>query len=78
LKWLAIPAAIWKSVPAPSSSEPNTSCIKPNALTDLAEVLRFLERADEAAKAAEQARRLYEQKGNVAAAQKLRAFIGES
>jgi class 3 adenylate cyclase len=40
-----------------------------DALTDLAQVLRLLNRPEEAAEAAEKARRLYERKGNIAAAE---------
>jgi hypothetical protein len=46
-----------------------------DALTDLAEVLRLQNRAQEAAKAAKTARRLYEQKGNVVAAGKLQELL---
>jgi len=46
-----------------------------DALTDLAEVLRLQNRAGEAATAAEQAVRLYEQKGNVVAARKVQALL---
>jgi tetratricopeptide (TPR) repeat protein len=48
-----------------------------DALTDLAEVLRLQNRAQEAAKAAKMAWRLYEQKGNVVAARKIRALLEE-
>ncbi|MGH3129800.1 MAG: adenylate/guanylate cyclase domain-containing protein, partial [Gaiellaceae bacterium] len=48
-----------------------------DALTDLAEVLRLLSRPQEAAEAAEKARRLYEQKGNTVAAGNLRALLDE-
>ncbi|MGI9021030.1 MAG: ATP-binding protein, partial [Solirubrobacterales bacterium] len=46
-----------------------------DALTDLAEVLRLQDRPQEAVTAAEEAERLYERKGNVAAARTLRALI---
>jgi DNA-binding SARP family transcriptional activator len=48
-----------------------------DALTDLAEVLRLQNRAEEAATAAEKALRLYEQKGVVVAARALQAMLEE-
>ena len=48
-----------------------------DALTDLAEVLRLMNRSDEAATTAEQARRLYETKGNVAAVRNLDRLLDE-
>jgi tetratricopeptide (TPR) repeat protein len=48
-----------------------------DALTDLAEVLRLQDRREEAASAASEARRLYEQKGNVVAARNLQALVEE-
>ena len=46
-----------------------------DALQDLAEVLRLQDRSSEAATAAEEALRLYEQKGNVVAARKVHALL---
>ena len=48
-----------------------------DALTDLAEVLRLMNRSDEAATTAEEARRLYETKGNVAAVRNLDRLLDE-
>jgi tetratricopeptide (TPR) repeat protein len=48
-----------------------------DAWTDLAEVLRLLSRKQEAATAAEKARRLYESKGNAAAARRLQTMLDE-
>jgi class 3 adenylate cyclase len=48
-----------------------------DALTDLAEVLRLHDRFEEATRAADEARRLYEQKGNVVAARKVEALMEE-
>ena len=48
-----------------------------DALADLAEVLRLLNRTAEAAAAAEKAERLYQQKGNVVAARKLQSLLDE-
>jgi tetratricopeptide (TPR) repeat protein len=48
-----------------------------DALTDLAEVLRLMNRSDEAATTAEEARRLYETKGNVAAVRNLERLLDE-
>ena len=48
-----------------------------DAWSDLAEVLRLERRPDAAAAAAERARSLYETKGNVAAARKLRTMLDE-
>jgi len=48
-----------------------------DALTDLAEVLRPLNRAAEAAAAAASAWQLYEQKGNVVAARQVAGLIEE-
>jgi predicted ATPase len=48
------------------------------ALADLAEVLRLAGRPKESAKALEEALHLYRQKGNVAAAESLRAVLAES
>jgi tetratricopeptide (TPR) repeat protein len=46
-----------------------------DALTDLAQVLRLQNRRQEAATAAEEARRLYERKGNVVAARNVEALL---
>jgi class 3 adenylate cyclase/tetratricopeptide (TPR) repeat protein len=48
-----------------------------DALTDLAEVLRLLNRTSEAATAAEEAFRLYDEKGNAVAARNVRALLDE-
>ena len=47
------------------------------AAADLAEVLRLAGRSEESAQAFEEAIRLYEQKGNVVAAEALRAVLSE-
>lgn len=47
------------------------------AIADLAEVLRLADRPEESGAALEQAIRLYEQKGNVAAARRLRGLLVE-
>jgi hypothetical protein len=48
-----------------------------DALTDLAEVLRLGDQASEAAAAANEARLLYEQKGNIIAARHLQSMLEE-
>jgi len=49
-----------------------------SAVGDLAEVLRLMGRLDESVAASHEAIRLYEAKGNVVAAGKLRAYLAES
>jgi hypothetical protein len=48
-----------------------------DALLDLSEVLRLAERPDEAVPVIQEARRLYEQKGNLVSADKARSLLGE-
>jgi hypothetical protein len=51
--------------------------LRGQALADLAEVLRLASRPEEARALVEEATRLYDQKGNVVAAERLRALMAE-